>query len=71
MSMKKASLLGLFFACSAAAVQAATEEASFEKARESARIAGYSLSKVQRWLHEKCLPAIDPATELYNMHCVL
>jgi hypothetical protein len=37
-------------------------------ARESAKIAGYSLSKVQRWLHEVALPKIDPETHLYISH---
>ena len=36
------------------------------QAERSADIAGYSLSKVQRWLHEKCLPAIDKDTGLYR-----
>jgi len=42
------------------------EGAAFERAAESASIAGYSLSKVQRWLHEKALKAIDPETGLYR-----
>ena len=37
-------------------------------ARESAKIAGYSLSKVQRWLHEVALPKIDPENHLYISH---
>ncbi len=37
-------------------------------ARESAKIAGYSLNKVQRWLHEVALPKIDPETHLYISH---
>lgn len=40
---------------------------SFEKAATSARIAGYSLSKVHRWLHEKALPSIDEDTGLYKV----
>ncbi len=44
----------------------ADDEQAFEQARQSAKIAGYSLSKVQRWLHEKCLPAIDKDTKLYR-----
>jgi len=35
------------------------------EAKASAQIAGYALSKVQRWLHEKALPVIDPQTGLY------
>ncbi|MBN1344078.1 MAG: hypothetical protein JXQ73_15440 [Phycisphaerae bacterium] len=39
---------------------------AWNRARQSAKIAGYSLGKVQRWLHEKCLPAIDKETGLYR-----
>ena len=46
--------------------RAATEERLFARAAASARIAGYSLSKVQRWLHEAALKRIDPATGLYR-----
>jgi len=35
------------------------------KARASAAIAGHTLGKVQRWLHEAALPTIDPKTKLY------
>ena len=42
------------------------EDASIQKARESAPIAGYSLSKVQRWLHEAALKKIEPDTGLYH-----
>ncbi|MFH1718783.1 MAG: hypothetical protein ABIF19_15620 [Planctomycetota bacterium] len=38
---------------------------AFEQAARSAEIAGYSLSKVHRWLHEQALKQIDPATKLY------
>lgn len=62
----KAFLSGLLFTCSVALSQSSSDVTSFEKARTSARIAGYSLSKVQRWLHEKCLPAIDKETGLYK-----
>jgi hypothetical protein len=41
------------------------ENDMFENARESAKTAGYSLSKVQRWLHEVALKRIDPETGLY------
>jgi len=41
-------------------------ERSFEQAAKSAEIAGYSLSKVHRWLHERALKQIDPATKLYR-----
>ncbi len=36
------------------------------RAQKSAAIAGYSISKVQRWLHERALRAIDPETGLYR-----
>ncbi|HIQ21915.1 MAG TPA: hypothetical protein EYH34_11875 [Planctomycetes bacterium] len=39
---------------------------AFARAARSAKIAGYSISKVQRWLHEKALPLIDPDTGLYR-----
>ena len=43
----------------------AAADAAWQQAARSARIAGYSLSKVQRWLHERALPVIDPKTGLY------
>ena len=42
------------------------EEAAVAQARRSAGIAGYSLSKVQRWLHEVALKKIEPDTGLYH-----
>ena len=48
-----------------ASVTQADDVASFDKARESAVVASYSLSKVQRWLHEVALPRIDSDTGLY------
>ena len=47
------------------AAQPQIDKAALEQASRSAEIAGYALSKVQRWLHEKALPVIDPATGLY------
>lgn len=41
------------------------EDAAFARAEASAEIAGYSISKVQRWLHERALPIIDEETGLY------
>lgn len=38
---------------------------AFAQAEQSAQIAGYSISKVQRWLKEKALPLIDQKTGLY------
>jgi len=42
------------------------EDLSVQTARVSAEIAGYSLSKVQRWLHEAALKKIEPDTGLYH-----
>jgi len=44
----------------------AEEAPAFNQAEASAKIAGYSLSKVQRWLHEVALKKIDPETGLYR-----
>jgi len=49
-----------------AAVPAAQPANSFSQAEKSAQIAGYSLSKVQRWLHEVALTKIEPETGLYR-----
>ena len=46
-------------------VHAQEKNAEFDQAAISAEIAGHSLSKVQRWLHEIALPKFDPDTELY------
>jgi len=45
----------------------AEEAPAFKQAAASADIAGYSLSKVQRWLHERALKDIDPETGLYRV----
>jgi hypothetical protein len=37
----------------------------FKQADVSSKIAGYSLSKVKRWLHEVAIKKIDPVTGLY------
>ncbi len=50
-----------------AATTVAVEDASFRQAAASAEIAGYSLSKVQRWLHEVAIARIDPETGLLKM----
>ena len=42
------------------------QKAALQQARESAEIASYSLSKVQRWLHEAALKKIEPDTGLYH-----
>ncbi|MFO8014298.1 MAG: hypothetical protein R6X20_13455 [Phycisphaerae bacterium] len=41
-------------------------EAALRKAAIAAEVAGYSLSKVQRWLHEVALKKIEPDTGLYH-----
>jgi hypothetical protein len=56
--------LFLFSHCPASAGDAT--ERAFEQASKSTDVAGYSLSKVHRWLHERALPQIDPATKLYK-----
>ena len=53
-------------AAAARAAGAATEERLFARAAASAEVAGYSLSKVQRWLHEAALKRIDAETGLYR-----
>jgi hypothetical protein len=37
----------------------------WQRAERSSRYVGIALDKVQRWLHEECLPCIDPKTKLY------
>ncbi len=54
-------VLGMTFTLAGAA-----EDAAVTQARRSAGIAGYSLSKVQRWLHEAALKKIEPDTGLYH-----
>jgi rhamnogalacturonyl hydrolase YesR len=39
---------------------------AFERATDSAAIAGHALGKVHRWLHEVALTKIDPETGLYK-----
>ena len=60
-AMKDASrlFLALLLGFGVLSVQAVEDEA-FQAAERSADIAGYSLSKVQRWLHEVALKQIDP-----------
>ena len=45
-------------------------KAAFEQAEKSAPLAGYALSKVQRWLREVALPCQDPETKLLKMRGV-
>jgi hypothetical protein len=42
-----------------------TDNEYFKQAEASSKIAGYSLSKVKRWLHEVAIKKIDPDTGLY------
>ena len=65
--MKSQLITVLIILCAFQPVVTANESA-LTQARESAEIAGYSLSKVQRWLHEVALPKIDPETNLYISH---
>lgn len=46
-------------------LMSAEDAVVLDQARKSARIASFTLSKVQRWLHEVALKQIDPATGLY------
>ena len=52
------------------AAEQATTQAAFQQAERSARLAGYALSKVQRWLREVALPCQDPQTGLLKMRGV-
>ena len=54
--------------CLLAVVTASAHSAedAFKQAEKSAKIASYSLSKVQRWLHEVALKKIEPDTGLYH-----
>lgn len=65
--MKNTALFGaiVLVAVFAVAGHSADEEA-FSRAAASGKIAGYSLSKVQRWLHEVALEKIEPDTGLYH-----
>ncbi len=42
------------------------DEPDWERARRSARYAGIALTKVQRWLRERCLPIRDEKTGLFR-----
>ena len=41
------------------------DSSALRQAERSSKIAGYSLSKVKRWLHEVAIKKIDPETGLY------
>lgn len=57
--------MGLVIILAGTAVATHAQDA-FEQAFESAAIAGHSLGKVHRWLHEVALTKIDPETGLYK-----
>jgi len=68
-------LVSLFFlpAVASRAEESVDEKATargFRQAEQSARLAGYALGKVQRWLHEVALPCQDPETKLLKMRGV-
>lgn len=60
-------ILSALLCCCLPAPLLAADEA-VDQARASAQIAGTTLSKVQRWLHETALPKIDPESGLYISH---
>lgn len=51
-------------------VDAKTTAQSLKRAEESARLAGYALGKVQKWLDQVALPCQDPETKLLKMRGV-
>ena len=59
------SVIVLVVGASVPAAEPAVDKAVLEQAQQSSEIAGYALSKVHRWLHERALPVIDPKTGLY------
>ena len=61
-----AAMLTALLVLPAAAVAQGAEDPAFGKARESGEIASYTISKVQRWLHEVALKKIEPDTGLYH-----
>jgi hypothetical protein len=65
MTPAKRTIAALLLTVAASSISAAEDDA-FAKARESAEIASYTISKVQRWLHEVALKKIEPDTGLYH-----
>ena len=63
--LKCCSLAAVFVIVSLTAVCAEPGTALVDQAAASAEIAGHSLDKVHRWLHEVALPCIDEETGLY------
>ena len=64
---KHAVVIVLVMIVAASSLRAKTDINSkcFQQADVSSKIAGYSLSKVKRWLHEVAIKKIDPNTGLY------
>ncbi len=58
-------LVSFLFVFSGIGGQADDVDEKIRQAKESSEIAGYSISKVQRWLYEAALPKIDEDTGLY------
>ena len=58
-------VLIMIFIAGNLSAQTDTDSKCFEQAEVSSKIAGYSLSKVKRWLHEVAIKKIDPVTGLY------
>ena len=61
-----AALLTTLLVLPAVSVAQGAENPAFGRARKSAEIASYTISKVQRWLHEVALKKIEPDTGLYH-----
>ena len=57
----------LHMSVAAELAEPAETKTAFHQAENSAPLAGYALSKVQRWLHEVALPCQDPETKLLKM----
>lgn len=65
-TMRKITLLLILILFASSLTVGHAEEEAVQDARASAKVAGYSLSKVQRWLHEAALKKIEPDTGLYH-----
>jgi len=58
-------VLVMIITTSSLSAQTDIDSKCFKQADVSSKIAGYSLSKVKRWLHEVAIKKIDPDTGLY------
>ncbi len=63
-NITKGLLVALLLSLNTPVVQS-SEDPGFITAKDSAHVAGYAFSKVQRWLHEVALKKIDPKTGLF------